>query len=78
MNRLENAAFDREEVRREHEITREPAFTGQRLLQLGEMAVRVADGVGAIVLGDLAEQELALGIAAGAGNTRRRIDDYLA
>ena len=78
MDRFENAALYRQEMRSEHQITAESAFARQRCLQLGQMAMRVANRVGTIILRDFAEQQLALRIASGAGDTRRRIDDDLA
>jgi len=48
------------------------------LLQLGEMAVGVADRVGAEVLGHFAEEELPLGVSPGPRDTRRRVDDHFA
>src|SRR5438552_11342367 len=40
VNRFENAALHRQEMRREHEVARKSPLARQRLLQLGEMAVR--------------------------------------
>ena len=78
VNGLENAALHRQQMGREDEITGKPALARQRLLQLGEVPVRVADRVGAIVLGDFPEQQFAFGIAARAGDARGCVDDDFA
>src|SRR5439155_967088 len=57
-----------------HQVAGEPALTLQRRPQFGEMAMRVAHGVGAVVLRHFSEQQLALGMAARAGDARRRVD----
>ena len=69
VDRLEYAALHRQQMRREDEVARESAFAREGLTQLRQMAVRVPGGVGAIVLRNLAEQQIAFGIAAGARHT---------
>src|SRR5467141_2714889 len=62
-------------MRREDEVAREPALARQRLLQLGEMAMRVPDRVRAKVLGDFPKEQLAFGISSGARDAGGRVDD---
>ena len=63
---------------REDQVAREAALARQRGLQLGEVAVVVPHAVRPEVLGHLAEQQLPLGRAAGAGDARGGVDHHLA
>ena len=73
-DRREDPARDRQQVRREDEI-RVAAERGESGGHFLQVAVRVADAVGPIVLRDFTEQQLALGRVAGAAHTARRIRD---
>ena len=74
---LEDAALYGQEVRREDEVAAEAALAGQRRGELRKVAVLVPHRVRPEVLRHLAEQELAPGGAAGAGDAGCGVDHDL-
>ena len=70
-DRREDAARDREEVRREDEV-RVGAERLERRAHLAQVPVNVAGAVGAEVLGDLAEEQVVARREAGTGDAAGR------
>src|SRR2546426_2649159 len=78
MYRYEALRLAGEQVGCQLQVPRDPASALQRRPPLGEVAVRVPHRVGAVVRRHFAEQQLAAGIAAGAGDARGRVDHHFA